>query len=153
MPTRVSALGLLVLLVCVGCGNTKPAERSTMDSRSTADQGATGQPLELRRTGGIAGFDDRLTVASDGTATLVTRAGRRSCPLPLDLLTRARSVDWASLPGTSEPAGRSDVMRFLVTAGGRTTTLDADVPPPGQAQAVATAAALFAAVESCPSSP
>lgn len=154
VSTRVSALVLLVALLCVGCGNAAPAERRRMDgAASTADKGATAQSLELRRTGGIAGFDDRLTVASDGIATLVGRAGRRSCPLPLDLLARTRSVDWATLPGTPEPAGRSDVMRFLVTAGGRTTVLDADVPAPGQAAAVDIAAALFAAVGDCPLDP
>lgn len=123
------------------------------NSSSSSDKGAPAQRLELRRVGGVAGFDDLLTVRPDGAATLVTRAGRRSCPLPLDLLARSGSVDWGALPGSPEPAGRSDVMRFLVTAGGRTTVLDADVPPPGQVTAVDTAAALFAALENCPLAP
>jgi hypothetical protein len=152
---RIPSLVLVVALVCVGCGTTKPAERPTVnDAGNTTAGAAATQPLELRRTGGVAGFDDRLTVAPDGTATLVTRAGlRRSCPLPTDLLARVRSVAWAALPAAPEPAGRSDVMRFVVDVGGRTTALDADVPPPGQAAAVDTAAALFAAVGDCPLAP
>lgn len=74
-------------------------------------------------------------------------------PLPPALLARARSVPWAMLSDASAPAGRSDAMRFLVTAGGRTTTLDADVPPPDQAAAVDLAAALFTAVGDCPPAP
>lgn len=148
-------LVLLVVLVSVGCGNAKPPEHPTTDdARSTAAGTVTVQPLQLRRTGGIAGFDDRLTVAADGTATLVTRAGlRRSCPLPPDLLARTRSMAWHALPGSPEPTGRSDIMRFLVEVGGRVTVLDADVPPPAQAVAVETAAALFAAAGDCPLAP
>lgn len=155
MPTRTRCLILLVALVCFGCGNPKLAERSTTDdARSTAARPATAQPLQLRRTGGIAGFDDSLTVAPDGTAALTTRAGlRRSCQLPPELLARARAVAWAALPGTAEPAGRSDVMRFVVEVGGHVTVLDADAPSPAQAVAVDTAAALFAAVENCPPAP
>ncbi|MGI8682476.1 MAG: hypothetical protein ACR2JO_10200 [Mycobacteriales bacterium] len=155
MPTRVPSLVLLLVLVCAGCGNAPPAERATMDdSARNAAKPATAQPLVLRRVGGIAGFDDRLTIAPDGVATLATRDGRRrSCPLPPDLLARTRSVAWAAVPGAREPAGRSDVMRFLVEVGSRVTALDADVPPPGQAVAVDIAAALFAAVGDCPLDP
>lgn len=124
------------------------------DAGNTAGPAATTQPLEVRRTGGIAGFDDRLTVTPDGAATLETRAGlRRSCQLPAGLLARTRAIAWGALPGSPEPTGRSDVMHFLVEAGGRVTVLDADVPPPAQAAAVDAAAALFAAVEGCPLAP
>ncbi len=146
---------VLAALLAAGCGGASTVDQPVTDqSTGTGTGSPMTQPLEIRRTGGIAGFDDRLTVAPDGSAALVTRGlARRSCQLPAPLLERAGAIPWGTLPNAPEPTERSDAMRFVVTAGERTATLDADVPPPGQEHAVETAAALFAAVESCPPAP
>lgn len=111
-------------------------------------------PLDLHRLGGIAGFDDRLVIDPDGLATLTTRGGgRQACQVPGPLLNRVRSIRWDALPQAPLPSGRSDVLRYLVAAGGRTTMLDGDLPPIGQVEAVDTVAALFAAISACRPAP
>ncbi len=144
----------IVAVLGAGCGQAGIGQHQpvTRDPSSAASSlASSAQPVELHRKGGIAGFDDRLTIASDGTVTLSARDGStRRCRLSPDLLARTRAIGWATLPPTAEPTGRSDVMRYVVRAGGRTTVLDADAPPPGQAAAVDTAAALFAAAADCP---
>ena len=154
---RIVSLLFAVLVVGLGAGcggQTSIKEHQPVSggpSSAASGPAASAHAFELRRTGGIAGFDDRLTLASDGTATLSSRDGSiRRCALSPDLLAKARSIAWDALPSAPEPTGRSDLMRYVVRAGGRTTVLDADVPPPGQAAAVDTAAALFAAASNCP---
>lgn len=136
------ALQLAVALVLARCGRARDVdEPAASGSTRTGTRAPMTQQLEIRRTGGVAGFDDKLTIAPDGAAALTTRGGRRrSCQLPAPLLDRARSIRWDALPSAPQPTGRSDVMRFVVTSGGGTTTLDADVPPAEQAAAVQVAA-------------
>ena len=149
---RPLASAVLLGLLAAGCGGTPNVDQPAANRPTgTGTRSPMTQPLEIRRTGGIAGFDDQLTVGPGGSAALSTRGGqRRSCQLPAALVDRARSIRWDALPAAPQPSGRSDAMRYVVTAGGRTTTLDADVPPAEQADAVDTAAALFAAVSACP---
>lgn len=112
---------------------------------------AAGPGLEIRRSGGLAGFDDILTVAPDGTAQLVTKDGRRlHCRLGGEPLRRLVAVDWAAVPVAPPAPGRSDAMTFLVQAGTRRVALDADTPPAGQRPAVDAVAAAFSAVAGCP---
>lgn len=75
--------------------------------------------------------------------------------LPLDIhrVGDIAGFGWDALPQAPLPSDRSDVLRYLVTAAGRTTMLDADVPPVGQVEGVNTVAALFATVSARPPAP
>lgn len=127
----------VVAVWCAACGG------STGGAASSTEQ----PTLEIRRTGGIAGFDDRLVIAADGTAQLSTKDGRRTrCRLGSDLQARVDGVDWAALRSAPPPRGRSDVMTYVVRTARHRAVLDADLPGPAQHDAVDIAAALFAAV-------
>lgn len=147
---------LVIGLLTAGCGSANDVGGGTGGPRPAGSTVATPgtQPLEIHRTGGIAGFDDRLVIVANGTAALTTRGGRRqSCRLPAPLVDRVRGIRWDALPTATPPSGRSDVLLYVVTEGGRSTTLDGDVPPAGQAAAVDTVAELFAALSACPPAP
>lgn len=149
---RSLPLLLAVGLLTGGCGRGPATdEPGAGGSPGTATPSPVTLPLDIHRLGGIAGFDDRLVIAPDGLATLTSRGGlRQACRVPAPLLDRVRSIRWDALPQAPLPSGRSDVLRYLVAAGGRTTMLDADVPPIGQVEAVDTVAALFSAISACP---
>lgn len=98
---RVAIAGIasLVTLGVVGCGTESPAEPTTNSEEKTAEPQLTKKPeandgdptqplpspwepspadvpggsIVFHRSGGIAGFADRLVVESDGTATLTSR--------------------------------------------------------------------------------
>lgn len=98
---RVAVAGLasLALLGAVGCGTERPTEPTTQSEEKPAEPQLTKKPepsdgnpsrplpspwdpspadvpndsIVFHRTGGIAGFADRLVVEPDGTATLTSR--------------------------------------------------------------------------------
>lgn len=63
--------------------------------------------IEYRRTGGIAGFDDRLKIDANGHATLAQRTTNSQFNLTADELTQLQSLlrdaNFASIPENSMP--------------------------------------------------
>ncbi len=148
---------LLLTALCAACGGGEPPTAASSSAPGTspspdsspspaAGSGGKVVALELRRTGGIGGFDDTLVVSTDGTVELSTKDGRRSrCRLGSAERQRVRGIDWSGLPSAQSSPGHSDVMTFVVRAEGHRAVLDADTPGPEQQAAVATVAALFSA--------
>jgi hypothetical protein len=86
-------------------------------------------PLIITRTGGFAGFDDRVTVGTDGIASVVKNGkGSVRCKVDSGLLatitTAVQRVDWSKI-GTTKPTIRHpDDMVIAVAAGGRQARLE-----------------------------
>jgi hypothetical protein len=151
---------VLVLAACgsseVG-GGTGPASSTPVSSESTQSGPATGLPrptapatsptygqgphgpdasrvpfpMTVSRTGGIAGFRDRVVLQADGTATVTRRASSpQRCRVDIDLMEQIRAsvdgVDWP-VPGSSRatPPGKiADQMFVTVTSGRHSASLD-----------------------------
>lgn len=98
--------------------------------------------VEYRRSGGIAGRDDHLTIREGGRATLTTRLrGHRSFTLSARTLRRLRSA----LEGTDFPKLRSryrsptpvpDSFQYSITYEGRTMSADETASPAALGPAV-----------------
>jgi hypothetical protein len=104
---RCALLMLLTVLVTAGCADAT----GTPGGTPSADPSGSGQRRLLvtyQRTGGIAGFDDRLSVWTDGSYTLTSRHASGSAgtlsPAELAELRRAlESVSFASISPNSSP--------------------------------------------------
>jgi hypothetical protein len=132
---RLAMTAVVVAALCAACGGGGAAA-----GRGDATT------LVLRRTGGIAGFDDTLTISPDGMAELTTRDGRRTrCRLGPEQRSRVAGVQWRDLRPASRGPRHSDAMTFVVHSGGHRVVLDADLPADAHQPAVDTIAALFAA--------
>ncbi len=90
--------------------------------------------IDYHRTGGIAGFDDRLLIRADGSATLRRRDGTCTFILPeatlADLRERLRAANFSALPSDAMPARPVyDGFTYTITYEGHTVrTADGGVP-------------------------
>jgi hypothetical protein len=90
----------------------------------------------VTRSGGLAGFDDHLVIAADGTVTGRTRSGPVACRLaPAVAAALATAVTSAPTSGTGPTTG-ADALVITVAAGGRTVYLGGSAGTDSASQAV-----------------
>ena len=132
-----SLVGLLAASALTGCGSATSGEGgsgagssgATVDSPATtvspsvtaAPTGGDGPtyPVVLVRTGGLAGYEDHLSVASTGAVTGTTRSGAVACTVPQ---ATAHTLAGAPAPTPSVRAG-SDVIRVVLRRGAQVVDL------------------------------
>ena len=138
MVTVSLAAGLML----TGCGNESggvggnpppsPAPSTVPTSVPTVTQSTpvgAGLPLTVSRTGGFAGFDDKVLINADGVATVSSR-GKATIRCKLDptllatITAAAQQVDWASLVATKPTVKHPDDMILAVSANGKTARLE-----------------------------
>lgn len=102
-------------LALAGCGGA-----AMTDGPSPAASTGTGPPasgMTLTRTGGIAGFNDVLEIAADGTAQLTRRSGETSSctpsPTALDAL---RAIDLVAVGSAPPKAPIADGFTYTVVS-------------------------------------
>jgi hypothetical protein len=136
--SRYAVVAAVAGLVLSGCGNESdggagnpppsPAPSSAPTVTQSAPVGA-GLPLTVSRTGGFAGFDDKVLIGTDGVATVSAR-GKDTIRCKLDpsllttLTTAAEQVDWASLVAAKPTVKHPDDMIVAVSANGKTARLE-----------------------------
>lgn len=142
---RYAVLVAAVGLVLTGCGDegtggsptttTAGTPSSTTPSTTPTTAPAGSMPLTVTRTGGFAGFDDRVVVGADGIASVSTRGqGSVRCKLDASLLSTivgaVGQVDWAGV-GTTTPTVRhpDDLIIAVSAAGGLSRIEDPKVKP------------------------
>jgi hypothetical protein len=121
------------LVVMTGCGSqTTSAKGSTPEAKPSAF------PLTITRTGGIAGFQDVLVVASNGLVSVTAKGQlQRQCQLTPEatkrLTTAASMVPWPHLAPSSTTASFPDDLVTMVTspAGGPVRLEDPQVGAAG----------------------
>ncbi len=125
-----------------GAPATQPTQLPTAAPRATAaaePASADGTPIVIyRKTGGIMGLDETLTVNADGTLTLRSRNGAtKTAKVPADRLAKLRellnSPDYAKLQGQYKAMG-ADLFIYDITVPGGTPghvqTMDGVENPP-----------------------
>ena len=127
-------------LVLSGCGNesgsagsptTPTPSAPTLPTASVTQSTPVGAglPLTVSRTGGFAGFDDRVQISPDGVATVSGR-GKETIRCKLDpsllatITAAAQQVDWAALVATKPTTKHPDDMILAVTANGKTARIE-----------------------------
>jgi hypothetical protein len=125
-------------IVLTGCGNESDGGSGgspsstptpTMPTVTQSTPVGTALPLVVTKTGGFAGFDDKVVIDTDGVATVSSR-GKETVRCKLDktllasLTTAAGQVDWAALPRVKPTVRHPDDMIVAVTANGKTARLE-----------------------------
>lgn len=130
---RLLCSAALVVAATAGCGGSATTPSSRPASSKTASQStspASAFPLTITRTGGIAGFQDVVVVASDGLVS-VTRKGQppRGCrltPNAVRLVTSAAGqVPWSRVTSESTtPAFPDDLVTLVQSPAGGPVRLE-----------------------------
>ncbi|HEY0473723.1 MAG TPA: hypothetical protein VGD34_18770 [Kribbella sp.] len=133
---RYAALAAAAGLVLTGCGNesnsgSNPSApvTSTPSGTPSGSPAAGALPLIVTRTGGFAGFDDRVTLGTDGVASVVKNGkGPVRCKVDSGLLTTIttaiQQVDWSRIATTKPTIRHPDDMVIAIAAGGRQARLE-----------------------------
>ena len=124
----VTTMAIVTLLTA--CGSATPPTPAT-----PADSAAPAFPVTVARSGGLAGFDDRVVVAGDGTTMVTARGGAvTSCRLTTPALTAlersVRSLVAAPPQGSPSAPNRSDELTMTLVTPLRLTPV-----PLGEGQA------------------
>lgn len=122
-----AALGALVLcLSAAACGQDAAPGAGSPSAAATgspgvpaSSPGATASEVRLARVGGVAGFQDALAVAPDGSVSGSTRGGAVDCTVPV---ATAQVLATAAPPTTGLNAG-NDRIATSVERGGTTYDL------------------------------
>jgi hypothetical protein len=119
------------------------ASTSTKPTGSPGPAGTTLFPLTVTRTGGIAGFQDKLVIAGDGLVT-VSRGGQtpRRCrlkgPVLERLTTAAARVPWSEIkPASREPSFPDDMVTTVQSRAGGPVALEDPRVAPGREELIA----------------
>ncbi|WP_238165834.1 hypothetical protein [Kribbella caucasensis] len=135
---RYAALAAVAGLVLTGCGDEPDSNSGSNPTTSAPTSSSTttgGLPLTVTRTGGFAGFDDRVVLGADGIAS-VSKRGKDPvrCRLDAGLLTTitdaVKQIDWTDV-GTTKPTVRypDDMIIAVAASGGLTRLEDPKVKP------------------------
>ncbi|WP_432940895.1 hypothetical protein ACQPXM_32520 [Kribbella sp. CA-253562] len=129
--TAISATAAATLLLA-GCGDDSDAGStpsptpSTTSSTSTptpsTPSGGDALPITVTRTGGFAGFDDKVVIGPDGLTT-VTQRGKQTAKCKLEpgflasLTAAVQQVDWTGVGSTKPTIRHPDDMIVAVATG------------------------------------
>ena len=108
------ALGVLLL---GACGTSDPVIPSATSSSRTPQASF---PLTVSRVGGIAGFNDTMSIQSDGAVAARTRQGQVTCTLDkesLAVLDRAAATIQDTDQPTTPASPPADAMVVMLGAG------------------------------------
>ena len=139
MRGRFRALVLVAAISLAGCGGanvtqspTPPAGTVAPDSSPTTD--APASAITITRSGGIAGVNDVVEIAADGSTQVTRKTGIVSaCTPTAEAISRLRAIDIAAI-GTAMPKNPIvDGFTYeIVTAAGGASVGDGDGGPRGE---------------------
>jgi len=137
----VSVLVLIVAVMASGCLGTRTPAGSS--------QAPPAVMLDYHRTGGIAGFDDRLVIFDNGAAIISTRSVSREFqvdPSELSKLNRLfGQAQFDTLEGNYTSRGGADLMHYGITYNNRTVNTEDTATPSSLQPVIAEMNALIAA--------
>ncbi|HET8658504.1 MAG TPA: hypothetical protein VFM55_05850 [Micromonosporaceae bacterium] len=131
---RTALMLLLAGLVAAGCAGSRPAGPGPAPSPGPSTPGQAQPLIRYERTGGIAGFHDRLVVLADGSYTVTSRHGPGGTGVlsPAELSELRRLLDsagFASIPATNPPPYPDGFEHHIWYADREVRAGDGAVPP------------------------
>jgi hypothetical protein len=144
-PRSAAAAALLAAaLLLTACGGSSETT-STANSSSKPTDGATSSAIVVVRTGGIAGVQDMVRVAADGSATLTSKTGKsHACTPSAKSLDQLRAIDLTAVGTTSKPPQMADGFNYSVKSGDASATASQGDDDSRRADLVDAAAAVVA---------
>jgi hypothetical protein len=142
---RYAVLAAAAGLVLTGCGDestpdagsspSAPVTSTSVPSTPTQTPAAGPLPLTVTRTGGFAGFNDKVFIDTDGVASVTSR-GKDPVRCKLDagflgtITDAVKQVDWADV-GITKPSVRhpDDMIIAVSTSGGLARLEDPKLKP------------------------
>jgi hypothetical protein len=131
MPRNHRFLLCALPLALTACGAGSAGNASGAGTATPSTSASPVAPVTIERSGGVAGFHDRVVVAADGTVTATTRGGATTCSVDpafvaaLQVLALAASTSAT----TSYPVGTPDAMTVVLTTANGSVTLDPGALP------------------------
>jgi hypothetical protein len=122
-PIRILCLCAAVLAL-TGCGSQSAPTGSGSTTTPTSVGHPPVFPVTVTRTGGIAGFRDRVVVARDGLVSITGKAqAARQCRLTPDAIQRltmaASTVAWQRVtPASTAPSFPDDMVTMVESPAG-----------------------------------
>ena len=115
---------LLVVVTLAGCGGSTVTEGPLAPSPAATPTGSdTASEMVVARSGGIAGFNDTLNIAADGTAQVMSKTGEtRACVPDPAALDRLRAIDLDAVGSSPPKQPIPDGFTYTVTSGGVTAS-------------------------------
>ncbi|ONI72488.1 hypothetical protein BWI15_16905 [Kribbella sp. ALI-6-A] len=113
------------MLLLAGCGDSDAGSNPSPTTPTTSTPtpgGGEALPITVTRTGGFAGFDDKVVIDPEGLTT-VSRRGRQTATCKLEagflaaLTAAVRQVDWAGVGSTKPTIRHPDDMIVAVATG------------------------------------
>ena len=122
---RVGIIFVAALAIAGCAGSTMtdgPSGSTPLGSGGPSSNGPTG-PMTVTRTGGIAGVNDVLEIAADGTAQLTRKTGAAStCTPSPSALEALRAIDLAAVGAAPPKAPIADGFNYTVVSGTETAS-------------------------------
>jgi hypothetical protein len=115
---------LVVAVMLAGCGGSTVTE-GPMGPSPAATPAGSAAPSEMvvTRSGGIAGFNDTLHIAADGTAQITDSAGTaHGCRPDQAVLDRLRAIDLVAVGSAPPKAPIPDGFNYTVTTASGTAS-------------------------------
>jgi hypothetical protein len=117
----VAACSVLFLGACGSPIDSGPAS-------TTTTSGAV-YPITIVRSGGVAGFADKVVIAAAGTAKVTTKSGTSTCTVSPEAMTGLARTAATATGSASRPAQNPDAMAVtLTTSRGSVTLSEGDLP-------------------------
>jgi hypothetical protein len=110
MPAAAAlVVAAIVVPLASGCGSDPDGEPGS----------SSVFPITVTRSGGVAGFHDKVVIASDGAVDVTTAFGRRQCTLdPTVLAALGRAATAITGTASTQPAHPDDMVVIVSTGRG-----------------------------------
>jgi hypothetical protein len=134
------AAALVAAALLTGCGGGDGGAKRTRTSPTRPSEGVL---VTYHRTGGFAGFDDRVVVYADRRVVVTTRIeGRSEYELPVErynaLVDALEAADWSagSRTGHAREGTVADAITHTIIYGSRSASLEDPGVPDGMQEAL-----------------
>ena len=128
---QVALAGALLLGACGSSGDSGPAASSTAPSASGESTSGSEAPfpITIERSGGLAGFADKVVVAQDGSAEVTTKSGASTCTIGSEAMAAlARTAATATGSATASAQHPDGLVVTVTTSRGSVVLQEGDLP-------------------------
>jgi hypothetical protein len=121
---------LLAVAAIAGCGGGLGSQPPDPSGAPSSSEGSLGPgdppaPMTVARSGGIAGVNDVVEIAPDGSARVTRRNGEvAACTPSADAVARLRAIDLRAIGSGPPKHTIADAFSYTVTTAGSTVSVE-----------------------------